>query len=440
MRYKLIRDERGAIAVMSAFVLVLMIGFAALAVEFGHGLLRHMENQRIADIAAYSGALVYSSTDSADSTSSAVADILQLNGLSGSDASTSVVSSPSGDGNKAVQVMVTTSDPLLLARVLTTNAALSVSATGIAEVGGGGGCILALNPTAADAVTMNGSANVDADCGVAINSSNSQAFLMNGTNSLTASSLHIVGNMLRNPTSSNTLSIPKIQTGAAATADPWASAQVPSFTTSPCLGNQTFNGSGTFTLSGTCWGSVTINGTGLNVTLNPGVYNGTITINGSPNVTLNPGTYIINKGSFTINGGGSPTVTGNGVAIVLTSSTGSGIGSFTDNGNPVLNLTAESSGFSGSYPMPGFIVFQDRRASAGGSNVFNGAPGSKIEGALYFPTQNLTYNGQPATGPGCTEIVAQEITFNGSPSLFDDTCTTQFGLSPISGGVTKLVQ
>jgi len=75
-------DARGSISVLSALTIVAVIGFSALALEFGNGLLQRVENQRIADIAAYGGALVYNSTGSTSSTSSAVGNIAALNGLS----------------------------------------------------------------------------------------------------------------------------------------------------------------------------------------------------------------------------------------------------------------------------------------------------------------------------------------------------------------------
>ncbi|MGH7037748.1 MAG: hypothetical protein ACREE1_06395, partial [Stellaceae bacterium] len=168
----LLRDRRGAIAILSAFVLVGVIGVSALAVEFGRGLLRHAENQRIADIAATSGALVYNSTSSSSSAGSAVGNIVALNGLPGTAATAQVVSSPSGDGNEAVAVTVTTSDPLMLARVVSPNmASLSVGATAYAEIKvGAPACILALS-SSGSGIVLSGTGSISAPgCAVASNS------------------------------------------------------------------------------------------------------------------------------------------------------------------------------------------------------------------------------------------------------------------------------
>jgi uncharacterized membrane protein len=137
-------DRRGAISVLAAFFLVGAIGISASALESGHGLLQRVENQRVADLAACGGALVYNSTSSTSSATSAVDNIVALNGLSG-DGTASVVSSPTGDGNQAVELTVTSNAPPLLTRVLTSNTTRAVSATAYAEITGGNGCGLALD-------------------------------------------------------------------------------------------------------------------------------------------------------------------------------------------------------------------------------------------------------------------------------------------------------
>ena len=165
------RDERGVISILGALLLVAVIGFSALAVEYGHGLLQKVENQRIADLAAYGAALVYNTTGSTDSASSAAGNIVTLNGLPNSSASTALVTSPANSANQAMQVTVTTSLPLLLARVATNNTSLPVSATAYAELRASApGCIIALNPSGTG-IAVNGGATLSAPaCAIASNS------------------------------------------------------------------------------------------------------------------------------------------------------------------------------------------------------------------------------------------------------------------------------
>jgi hypothetical protein len=60
---------------LAALINVAMIGVSTLAPEYGDGLLQQVEDQRSADLAAYSRALVYNSTSSATSASSAAGNI-----------------------------------------------------------------------------------------------------------------------------------------------------------------------------------------------------------------------------------------------------------------------------------------------------------------------------------------------------------------------------
>jgi hypothetical protein len=129
-----------------------------------------VESQRIADIAAIGGAFVCNSTGSATTTNSAVGNIVAFNGRSSTTATPSVGNSPSGDGNQAVQVTVMTSNPLLLAKAVTTSGALSVSATAYPEIKPGApGCVIALSGSGTG-VSLTGGATLSASgCAVGSN-------------------------------------------------------------------------------------------------------------------------------------------------------------------------------------------------------------------------------------------------------------------------------
>jgi uncharacterized membrane protein len=141
---KLLCDERAAISVLSAVSLATVIGISALVTEYGHGLLQRSDNQRVADLAAYGGALayntVYNATGSvASATTSgegAATKIAALNGLTGGGITVTpaFVTSPRLDGNTAMQVTVTTNLPIYLAAVLGASPTLPVTATSYAEI------------------------------------------------------------------------------------------------------------------------------------------------------------------------------------------------------------------------------------------------------------------------------------------------------------------
>ncbi|HTT81995.1 MAG TPA: TadE/TadG family type IV pilus assembly protein, partial [Rhizomicrobium sp.] len=164
------RDRRGNIAILSTIMITSLVGVSGLVAEFGNGLLNRMQDQRIADAAALGGGTVYNSTASTTSMTAAVNNIATLNGIPTSDVSASVVNSPSGDGNQAVEVTVQTSVPLVLSRVLFSKNTLPISVSSYAELESGApGCVMALNPNGSG-VTMSGGTAITADqCSVTSN-------------------------------------------------------------------------------------------------------------------------------------------------------------------------------------------------------------------------------------------------------------------------------
>ena len=54
---RFLADREGTVAIVTAVALPAVIGTVALVAEFGHGLITKAENQRVADLAAYAGAL-----------------------------------------------------------------------------------------------------------------------------------------------------------------------------------------------------------------------------------------------------------------------------------------------------------------------------------------------------------------------------------------------
>ncbi len=342
-------DTGGSISILAAFVLVGAIGVSALALEYGHGLLQKTENQRAADLAAYAGALVYGSTSSSSDATSAASNIAALNGLSG-DATPSVVSSPTGDGNNAVKVTVTSNVPLLLARVLTTSTTLPVSATAYAEINSDApGCIIALSASGSG-ISLSGTGSITADgCAVASNSTVCANSGANGSDIITTKTLKYDAGA--SPSASKcTLSPPagasSVNVNKSSTADPLAGNSAVSTATSristvssiasptlsppPSGANYSFASKALTGLPGTCsdsykssvhtvtctgpgpfdFGSVSVGG-GVSVTIsntsagatynfsgtiNSGSSNG-LTFNGGSGATYNMGQGVIAKGS-----------------------------------------------------------------------------------------------------------------------------------------------
>jgi len=160
----------GNVAIIFAVTLPILLGFAALAAEYGHGLVVQGRNQRIADMAAYSGALVYSATSSQAAMLAAGQRVAKVNGLNPASITMRLGPSPRSSSSQAVEARVDVQQPLYLAPILGVPATLGIVTTAYAQVGGASAaCILALDG-AKSGVTLSGGTSVTAsNCAVSSN-------------------------------------------------------------------------------------------------------------------------------------------------------------------------------------------------------------------------------------------------------------------------------
>jgi len=172
MLVRFLRDQRGNFTVLSSVMMVTLAGAAGLVADYGSGLYNRLEDQRIADTAAVAGARVYDETQSSTAVTTAVNNVAALNGISSGFVSSTIVSSPTGDGNQAVSVVIRSAPLLTFSRLLRTTASntLPVQANAYAEMKpGGAGCVIALDPSGSG-VTLTGSGTISApNCAVASN-------------------------------------------------------------------------------------------------------------------------------------------------------------------------------------------------------------------------------------------------------------------------------
>ena len=108
---------------------------------------------------------------------------------------------------------------------------------------------------------------------------------------------------------------------------------------------------------------------------------------------------------------GNSTMTGTGVTFYNTTGSG-GYGAITLNGNSQANFSAPTSG-----PLAGILFFQDRSipSTAAGSTI-NGNSSSTFDGAIYFATTAVTYNGNSSSN-GYSIVVADKLIVNGNSTL-----------------------
>lgn len=176
-------DRSGSVALVAAIVLPVLLGAAALVGEYGNALLHKAENQRVADLASYAGALAYIENASEDEMREAAYRIARLNGVDPAGVLPALVDLPGASGTKAVRVDINTSHPLILAQVLGTGPEVGAAAGALTELGtasappveeeegGTGGCIVALAP-GGSGITLSGGTSITAnDCVVSSNNS-----------------------------------------------------------------------------------------------------------------------------------------------------------------------------------------------------------------------------------------------------------------------------
>ena len=86
-------------------------------------------------------------------------------------------------------------------------------------------------------------------------------------------------------------------------------------------------------------------------------------------------------------------------------------------------------------PYSGLLFFGDRDAAAEG-HTLTGDLASVYQGAIYFPTGNLTFTGSSNVSNGCTQVIAKTITFTGSSTVRAECANV--GVTTLTVGAAKI--
>jgi Flp pilus assembly protein TadG len=207
-------SRRASVSVMAAVAFPALIGMAGLVVEYGDALMLKEKAQRMADIAAISGATAYTATASTSALNDAVARIATLNGFATANVTGALVASPSGDGNQAVQATVTSDLALGLSSLLGSGNTLSTSATSYVELKSTGtGCIIALSASGTG-ISLSGSTTLTAsNCAVSSNANVTNTAGIRLTSSSTTITAPVVTYNSTTALDSTTLSYIRAPTG-----------------------------------------------------------------------------------------------------------------------------------------------------------------------------------------------------------------------------------
>jgi hypothetical protein len=418
---KLWRDRRGNALVIAGASLPLVIGSAGLASDTIQWALMKRQLQRSADSAAEAGVYaemagntVGTCSDVSGATySNPVAYDAKKTNDTGATPTCAVTNPPSTGAYTAdaYAVRVTLSEQRTLSfsgMFLPAPPTITASATATV-VPSGNYCVVALEPGAVTGIDATGSTDVNLGCGMITNSTSLSAAVATGASSVTASPIAAVGGI---PASNNWGTGTVLQPFTVAQADPFANVSP----TAP---------------AGTCAADPAIQPHDV-TSLTPGCYSG-LTIKGTAN--LSPGTYYIDGGSIDFNSGAVINCTGCTFVLSNHSSDPSAtIGSIAMNGSATMNVTAPE---TGTYA--GILFYQDRRATSGNIVKINGDSSSTLQGALYFPKANLTFNGNAGETTSCMQIVAKDVTFTGN-SAVSNTCPSGSASHSFTGQKVRLVE
>jgi hypothetical protein len=402
--HRLLRNQSGNVAIVFALSLPALVGFCGLGSEAVYWYYEGRSLQAAADIAAYNAAVaIQEGTTSSSALTSTAASGATANGWSSGSGTIAVNNPPTTGNNKtsaSVEVVLTQNKPRYFTKIFSaTQVAFSARAVASAS---SGACVLALNATAAGAITLSGSANLNSpNCDVISDSNSGTAIQMNGSSQAHVSCMMSAGGA----STTAGLSLTKcasVTTHVAPIADPYAGVPTP-------------------TATGSC---ITVSG--QPTTLNPGNYCHGLSINWAAPVTFNPGVYYVTGGNLSMNGNAN--VTGAGVTFFVASGNTSSL-----NGGLTADLSGPSSG-----PYAGLVFYGDRTATSGNNN-FAGGANTKITGVVYYPTQNVSFAGGGSSGDHCTNLVANTITITGTAN-FNNACPAT-GFAKIgSGGRARLVE
>jgi len=423
-RRSLWRDTAGGISIMYAIVLPGLIGLVGLGVETGYWYVDKRDLQTQADAGSLSGAWEVAFHRDDEVTPAATNEAVR-NGFPNNPASTTIavnhppLNGPQTGNDKAVEVIVTQDYHPMFAGIFhpddITIAARAVSTL----IASGQACVLALNGTASDAVKNTGSTNINApDCTVAANSTSDEAISFGGSSDILFKSAWTAGGVYDGGSTNVTLT-DGAQTNMWPIDDPYAN--LPHTAPSGCDSNINIGNSGTTQITASQGSS-------------PNNYRrvcSDIHVTSGKSVNFAPGIYWM-KGSSLNFEGGTVTCTactpgGAGVTFIFTTPTNGNvnqIGTVTINGNATVVLNAPG---SASATYKGVLFYQDPNTPTQANKTanLNGGANTVLNGAMYFPKNEVQWAGNNNLAAGCTLIIADTVTFIGNSGFTVNDCANQ---------------
>jgi Putative Flp pilus-assembly TadE/G-like len=391
------KKEAGSILVFMAIALVVLMGFAGLAIDMGALRYQKRLQQTAADAAALAGASNHDFGGVATGARNAAAangfaDTSGAGGCPGAIGCITVTATPPasgahvGNGNY-VEALVTAVQPTYFMKVLGINSE-TITARAVATNLSGranNGCLYTLGSAGIEGINISQSATLNAPaCGIVDNGS------FNTSGNVIAATFGTSGNNNKGGATCTVPSSPCPTPNTPVSADPLSYLKPPA-------------------QPGLSFGNV-ITKANQTLTLQPGTYT-SITIGNTAKNSI--ATVIFNSGIYYINGAGglrfngAATVRGTGVMFYFTN--GATIDA-TGGGNKIdMQLSAATSG-----PYAGILFYQDPNDTS--APQLGGDNRSFFQGALYFPESQLTFFGNNVSY-SVGVVVADALGLSGSPTV-----------------------
>lgn len=405
------RDEKGNFGIITALLVPLLIAAAGGAVDLSHAYADKANTQELLDAGMLAAVTHSDATDQRAEVEAFLASLIQGDSsLTKADITTNLTLRTNSDGSLSGQYK-SRFNTSFLGIIGIRSMDLGVASTAAMVQGAADTaaqpCIYVLaNKT--QAMLVNSGANVVSEkCEVEVASTANTAFMMNAGATIDTAKFCLKGTQYTN----NGGKVTNFQAGCPVDPDPYAQKFTEPGVPSTCTTSGALDGS-TYTLS-------------------PGVQCGTIFNNANLKLTFSPGLHII-KGTMIINA--NATVVASGVTFYFPDTNSK----IQFNGGLSLTATAPT---SGAYK--GVLMFEKTSDSANNANkqpfVFNGSKGETLQGIIYLPNRDVTYNSTTNSTSNISLVVNTMIVNSANWKVEPYADSTGNGVANASSG-PRLVQ
>lgn len=250
--------------------------------------------------------------------------------------------------------------------------------------------ILVLNPTGAGTLRDSGNGTITVNgAAIVVDSNSASAAEVSGNGTVSAPDFVITGSP-GEVTSGNGRFIGGVDSGATPTVDPLL------YLTPPNPNTLTVQSSSKYTLS-----------SNQSRTLNPGVYNGGISISGNASATLNAGIYYMAGGGFSAT---ANTVVDGTSGVLIYNAPISTSDTISIAGNGGFRLSPPTSG-----PYQGISIFQDRASTAPLNITGNG--GMSLTGTIYAAHATLNVSGNGSNNVIGSQFISYNLAVSGNGTV-----------------------